>query len=153
MKKLTAIAAVPLFAGFLMAQDATQQQVQTETKTTTTQSNTWNGTLVDAGCRSTGTAHRESTETSKPTENSTKTTKTTTDTTNYECPVTTSTTSFGLLTSDGKYIAFDDPSNTKVIEVVKNNKKWSKNLESHEPVKVRVMGNQKGEMIVVDSIQ
>jgi hypothetical protein len=153
MKKLTAIAAVPLFAGFLMAQDAApQRETQTET-TTTTKSTTWNGTLVDASCRATGTAHRESTETSQPDEKTTKTTKTTTDTTNYECPVTTSTTSFGLMTPDGKYIRFDDPSNTKVIEVVKNNKKWSKNLESREPVKVRVVGNQKGDMVVVESIQ
>ena len=50
MKKLTAIAAIPLFAGFLMAQDTPQKETQTET-TTTTKTTTWNGTLVDASCR------------------------------------------------------------------------------------------------------
>jgi hypothetical protein len=154
MKKLTAIAAVPLFAGFLMAQDSSaQRQTQTETKTTTTQSSTWNGTLVDASCRTTHTAHREATETTKADENTTKTTKTTSDSSMTECPVTTTTKTFGLMTTDGKYIAFDEPSNTKVIEVVKSNKDWSKNLESRQPVKVRVVGNQQGDMIVVESIK
>lgn len=157
MKKLTAIAAIPLFAGFMWAQSdqpSAQRESQTETKTTTTtQTSTWNGTLVDASCRTTNTAHRESTETTKPDENTTRTTKTTSDTSKTECPITTTTTSFGLMTADGKYIAFDDPSNTKVIEVMKNNKDWSKNLESHKPVTVRVVGNQKGDVIVVESIK
>jgi len=57
------------------------------------------------------------------------------------------------MTSDGKYIAFDDPSNTKVIQVLKSNKNWSKNLEDRKPVSVRVVGNQKGDVIVVESIK
>jgi hypothetical protein len=40
-----------------------------------------------------------------------------------------------------------------VIEVVKSNKDWSKNLESRQPVTVRVVGNQRGEVIVVESIK
>ncbi len=152
MKKLTAIAIAPLFAGFLFAQ--TEQSAQRETKTeTTTTTNTWSGTLVDASCRTTHTAHRESTETSKVDENTTKQTKTTTDSSRVECPVTTTTSSFGIMTSDGKYIAFDDPSNTKVIQVLKSNKDWSKNLEDRKPVSVRVVGNQKGDVIVVESIK
>jgi len=65
MKKLTAIAIAPLFAGFLFAQSEQSAQRETKTETTTTTQNTWNGTLVDASCRTTNTAHRESTETSK----------------------------------------------------------------------------------------
>jgi hypothetical protein len=152
MKKLTAIAVAPLFAGFLFAQSEQGAQRETKTETTTTTS-TWNGTLVDAGCRTTHTAHRESSETSKVDENTTKETKTTSDSSRTECPVTTTTTSFGLMTTDGKYVAFDPSSNTKVIEVMKSNKDWSKNLESRQPVKVRVVGNQRGDLIVVESIK
>jgi hypothetical protein len=152
MKKLTAIAIAPLFAGLMFAQ--TEQSAQRETRTeTTTTTNTWNGTLVDASCRTTHTAHREATETSKVDENTTKQTKTTTDTSRVECPVTTTTSAFGIMTSDGKYIAFDDPSNTKVVQVLKSNKDWSKSLEERKPVSVRVMGNQKGDVIVVESIK
>jgi hypothetical protein len=152
MKKLTSIAVIPLFAGFLWAQ-SDQTTRTTQTTTTTTSNNTWNGTLVDAGCRTTQTAHRESTDTTHPDENTTKTTTTKTNTYNTECPVTTTTTTFGLMTPDGQYVAFDEPSNTKVIEVVKHNKKWSKSLASKEPVKVRVVGNKKGDVVVVESIQ
>jgi hypothetical protein len=157
MKKLTSIAVIPLFAGFLWAQSDQSTKTQTETRSTTTtaesSNNDWNGTLVDAGCRTTQTAHRESTYTSHPDETTTKTTTTKTNTYNTECPVTTTTTTFGLMTPEGQYVTFDEPSNTKIIEVVKNNKKWSKSLANREPVKVRVHGNKKGDVVVVESIQ
>ena len=150
MKKLTAIAVAPLFVGFLFAQSEQSAQRETRTETTTT---TWNGTLVDAGCRTTHTAHRESTESSKVDENTTKTTKTTSDSSRTECPVTTTTTTFGIMTSDGKYIPFDDTSSVKVVQALKGNKDWTKNIESRQPVSVRVIGNQKGDVIVVESIK
>jgi len=37
--------------------------------------------------------------------------------------------------------------------VVKNNKQWSKNLSEKQPVKVRVVGNKRGNVVVVESIQ
>ena len=153
MKKLTAVAALPLFAGLMWAQSEQSAQRETKTETTTTRTSTWNGTLVDAGCRTTQTAHRESTETAKVDENTTKTTKTTTETSKTECPVTTTTTSFGIMTADGKYIPFDQTSNTKVIEVMKATKDWGKNAESRPPVKVTVIGPQKGDVIVLESIK
>jgi len=58
MKKLAAVAVIPLFAGFLCA----QQRDTTETQTTTTKT-TWNGTLVDAGCRATHTESKETAST------------------------------------------------------------------------------------------
>ena len=48
-----AITLVPLFVGFLFAQESTR------TETTTT---TWNGTLVDEGCRTTRTKETTSNE-------------------------------------------------------------------------------------------
>src|SRR5262249_42891495 len=129
MKKLLSMAVVPLFAGFLWA------QATTETTTTTT---TWNGTLVDAGCQTTHTEHKETTI--NPDATTTRTTKTE----KTECPVTTTTTTFGLMTSDGQYVRFDEPSNTKVVEVIKSNKKWNQLITNREPVKVRVIGNKRG---------
>src|SRR5436305_7805230 len=105
MKKLAALAVVPLFAGYLCAQPAQSQE------TTTTTTTTLNGTLIDAGCRSTHMEHKESNNT----ENSTTKTETTRDTT--DCPVNAQTTSFGLLTSDGKFVRFDDAGNTRVVEM------------------------------------
>jgi cytoskeletal protein RodZ len=160
MKKLTAIAAIPLFAGFLMAQGQQGSQTQTESRTTethtTTQSdsnNTFTGTLVDASCHTSQTAHRESSETTHPDENTTKTTTTKSDSYMTECPVTTTTTNFGLMTDNGQFVSFDQPSNTRVIEVMKKNKDWSRNMSSHKPVKVTVVGNRRGDTVVVESIK
>jgi hypothetical protein len=152
MKKLTAIAIAPLFAGFLFAQAEQSAQRESKTETTTTET-TWNGTLVDAGCRTTHTAHRESSETSKVDENTTRTTKTTSDSSRTECPATVTSTSFGIMTADGKYIPFDQTSNTKVIEVMKSNRDWRGNAESKKPVSVTVVGNQRGDAIVIHSIK
>src|SRR5262245_1298903 len=114
MRKFMAIACVPLFASFLCA-----QQEHKETQTTVTKT-TWNGTLVDADGRATTTERKETS--TNPDQSVTHRTETRTVT---ECPVTTTTTTFGLLTSDGKYVRFDPAGNTKIVEIVKGNKKWN----------------------------
>jgi hypothetical protein len=144
MKRIATAALVPLFASFLWAQ---ADQTRTETTTTTT----YDGTLVDAGCRAVHTEHRSS-ETTKPEEGVTKTTTTKTNTESTECPVTTTTTTFGLMTSDGKYVRFDDPSNTRIVEVVRS-KKWDKEVAAKKPVHVQIMGTPSGDYVVVKTIK
>jgi len=129
-----AIALVPFFAGFLFAQETTK------TETTTT---TWNGTLVDEGCRSTQTKE----VTSDENKTQTKTTVVT------ECPVGAKTTSFGLLTPQGKYIRFDDASNSRIIETIKNNRTWTTYVTERKPIKTRVVGTLNGDVIVIKEIQ
>lgn len=143
MYKFAAVAIIPLFAGFLCAQE------QTTTQTTTT---TMDGTLIDAGCRATKTERHETT-TSNPDENTTTTTTTKTTTVTTECPVTTTTTTFGLMTKDGKYYTFDNPSNTRIVEVVKGNKKWVKYMNDRQAVKVHVVGTPDGDVVVLQSIR
>jgi hypothetical protein len=145
MKKFAVVAVIPLVAGFLCAQSQSTQT--TETKTTTT---TWNGTLVDAGCYTTHTEHKETTSNSANRET---TTTTRTETTNTECPVTTTTTSFGLLTPSGQYVHFDQPSNTRIVEVIKGNKKWAKYMEDRQALKVTVVGEPSGDVVVMRSIK
>jgi len=132
-----AIAIIPLTAGFLFAQSRTQTQTTTTTKTT------WDGTLVDAACQSTHTERKESRETEP---NRTVTTTTRTET--IECPVTTTTTTFGLVTTEGRFIRFDNPSNTRVVEIVRGNKAFA----DRTPVRVRVIGSANGDVAVVESL-
>jgi len=141
MIKFAALAVIPLYAGFLCAQD------RTETRTTTTKT-TYDGTLIDAGCRTTHTEHKES----RTNPDSSVTTKTEHSTVT-ECPVTTSTSAFGLLTSDGRFVRFDDPSNTKIVEIVKSNKTWSREISDRAPIKVRVVGTPHGDVVVMESIR
>jgi hypothetical protein len=117
MKVLATAALIPAFAGFLCAQESSRT---TETTTTAT---SYNGTLMDAGCVSKRTVTKETT--SDPADGST-TTKTTTTRETMDCPVTTTTTSFVLMTPEGRYVHFDEPSNTRIVEVVKSNKDWTR---------------------------
>jgi hypothetical protein len=119
--KSVATMATLLAAGSLFSQD----QIRT-TKTTL------NGVLVDAACQSTLTERKS--------QNKTTYTET------VECPVTSTTSSFGLVTSDGRFIRFDNPSNSRVTEIV-----TSKRLIDRAP-RVSVLGTVNGELAVVESI-
>jgi hypothetical protein len=149
LKRFAVVAISPLFAAFLYAQDP--GATQTETHTTTTKT-TLNGTLIDAGCRTT---HKETTDTktSNPDENTSQTTTTHTTTEGMECPAVTTTTAFGIMTSDGRYLRFDDPSNSRIVEVLKGNKKWHTFMTEGKPLKVRVVGSANGDVVVLDSIE
>lgn len=139
-----AIAIIPIFAGFLFA----QEQSRTETRTTTTKT-TWNGTLVDAACQTTRTERTDTTRSPDATGGvSTRTQTTHTET--VGCPVTTTTTAFGLLTRDGKFVRFDEPSNTRVVEIVRGNKAF--NLADRGPVWVTVSGTANGDIAIVESL-
>jgi hypothetical protein len=140
MKKFAAIAAIPLLAGCLMAQS------QTETTTTTTKTNTWDGSLVDQGCYTTHVQQKDSSAEGN--------TSTQTETNKYvtECPVTTTSTSFGMITSDGKFVRFDDAGNTRIVEMVKSNKDWNNYITGKKPVKVRVIGSENGGTVVIKEI-
>jgi hypothetical protein len=126
---------IPLYAAFVFGQD----QSRTETRTTTTRT-TWNGTLVDAACQSTHTERRET--------NRGVTTTTRTET--VDCPVTATTNTFGLQTSDGRFIRFDNPSNARVVEIVRSNK--ALNPYDRTPLRVRVVGSANGDVAVVESL-
>ena len=93
--RYAAITLIPVFASFLFAQD----QIRTETTTT------WSGTLVDAACQSKHTERKESSRETNP-DRSITTRSETTHTETVDCPVTTTTSAFGLLTSDGRFYSF-----------------------------------------------
>ena len=142
MKKFAALAIIPLFAGFLYAQE--------ESRSTTT-TTTWNGTLVDATCHSSHIEHHDSSTTTNPDNSVTHRESSRTE--NVDCPVTTTTTTFGIITPEGRYMRFDEPSNTKIIEVVKGHKSWDPLIAGHKPVKVRVVGTANGDVVVMQEIR
>jgi len=67
--------------------------------------------------------------------------------------VTPAASSFGIVTPDGRYIRFDQGSNTRITEIVKNNTSWSKHLEDQTPIHVRVVGSPNGDVVVIESIR
>ncbi len=88
----------------------------------------------------------------KQTTTDERSTTTTTTTKNVECPVTTETTAFELITPEGKHVRFDPESNTKIITIVKGNKEWTKTIQDRGPLQVRVVGTPRGDVVVLDSI-
>ena len=141
--KFASVAVLSIFVGCLSAQT---DQAETKTTTTTTTVNL-SGTLVDQGCYTTRTQQKETTgdQTSSQTTVITKVVT--------ECPVNTTTTSFGLLTPEGKMVRFDDASNTRVVEMMKSNRDWSDDIKGHKPVKVRVVAMPNGELMVIKEIK
>jgi hypothetical protein len=145
--RFATIATTLLFAGCLGAQ--TNESTQTETKTTTTSTNVnLTGTLLDQGCYTT---HKQTKETTSSDANSTTTTVTTNIVT--QCPATTTTTSFGLVTPEGKFVRFDEAGNTRIVEMVKSKKDWRDYIEGRKPVTVRVVGTANGDVVVIKEIQ
>jgi hypothetical protein len=142
MKKFAIAAAIPLLAGFLMA-----QQSESTTTTTTTKTSNFNGSLIDQNCYTTHVQQKDSNSDGNGGSTETVTNKYTT-----ECPVTSSTTSFGMVTADGKFVRFDDAGNTRIEEMVKSNKDWNDYIVNHKPVKVRVIGTANGDVVVIKQI-
>ena len=141
MLKTQAAAVILLFTGSVYAQ-------QQRTETTTTTKTTWNGTLIDESCH---TSHSQTKESKTSDQGVTRTQTTTTIVT--ECPITTTTTKFGLFTGDGKYLRFDAPSNSKIVQIVKSNKNWETEMNERRPVIVRVVGTAAGDVVVLESVE
>lgn len=144
--KLTILAVSSLFMGFLSAQtnQISRQPDQRDMAATTNV----DGTLVDQGCHST---HSRRTETTTNPDNSTTTTEITHVVT--ECPVTTTTTSFGVMTPDGRYLRLDDGGNTRVVEMIRSNPNWGDEIRDHRPVRVRIIGTENGDVIMIRDIR
>jgi hypothetical protein len=149
--KLATVTMLAAFVGCLGAQTSSQSETKTTTTTTTVQADNgqvnMEGTLVDQGCYTTHSHSRETT--SDP--NSTTTTTTTKD--SSDCPVTTSTKTFGLLTPDGKMVRFDDAGNGRVVEMMKSDRDFSNDMNAHRPVKVRVVATPNGDVMVIKDIK
>ena len=128
MNKFVMSAVIALVGGHLWAQS--QEGGLPKTKATT-----WNGTLVDTGCRS---------------PHSTRS-KTTIDSNSYRAAP--PKTSYGLITADGKCIPFDLASNEKISGMLKVRQNWSENTVKIDPTKVEVVGTTHGGEISVDEIQ
>lgn len=142
----TIMALSSLFIGCLGAQ--TDQAYRQPYPDETIRTVDMGGTLVDQGCYST---HTRRTETTTNPDNSTTTTVTTHVVT--QCPVTTSTTSFGFITPEGRYVRFDNAGNTRVVEMVRSNRDWDGLIREHKPVRVRIVGIANGDVVLIKEIR
>jgi hypothetical protein len=43
------------------------------------------------------------------------------------------------MTPEGQFVRFDEPGNTRIVEMVKKNKNWETYVTEHNPTTVRVV--------------
>ena len=121
-------------------QGDTNEAAPAEMKTTN-----YKGVLVDMACASRmatpEAGHAPSTEPGHPAANGSS-----------DCPVSSSTTEFGLKMEDGKTVRFDLVGNQRAQDSVKNDKSWNKDISANKPIHAKVNGVMTGDKIVVASI-
>ena len=57
------------------------------------------------------------------------------------------------MTPEGKYVHFDNASNERIVQMIKNNKKWTTYVTERKPIQTRVVGTVNGDVVVIKEIQ
>jgi len=68
------------------------------------------------------------------------------------CPVSASSTNFGMKLDDGRTVRFDLVGNQRAQDEIKNNKRWNKAISENKPIHAKVSGVMSGEKLIVSSI-
>lgn len=69
------------------------------------------------------------------------------------CPITSSTTDFALVTSDGRFLQLNDEGDAKVASEMKTNNKWNKAINSNKRITASVRGSLEGDTLQVESVK
>ena len=147
------------FVALLLASGLALAQTDTQ-KSSASNVQSWQGTLVDANCASGG----GSAESPTAKENNGENKGAAVDSGRPEkghkkdhgemqsCPVSSSTTAFALKTKDGKVMKFDAIGNARAAEELKTKASWSKDVAAGKPVHAKVTGILSGDNITVTSV-
>jgi len=109
------------------------------------------GVLVDMAC-----ASRSSSVETKPasaeTKPATAETKPAASDTGGSCPVSASSSEIGMKLDDGKTVRFDMVGNQRAQDLLKNDKRWSKDIGANKPIHAKVSGVLNGDKLIVAAI-
>jgi hypothetical protein len=172
MKTLLSILSLSLAVSVAVAQDQPQDrpaqpnpQATTQTRSTESTSastnlpemktTTFRGTLVDMNCAAgspAGAATAATRTANPPSPDQANTANRAASDSGAACPVTASTTNFGMKLQDGTTVRFDLVGNQRAQDAVKSNKKWTKLLAENKPINAKVSGAMSGEKLIVSSI-
>src|SRR5689334_6616129 len=129
-----------LFGVLAVAGLAQQQGTDKPTQTVGSETHTWNGTLIDAKRTDCGAEVKKAVPSGA-------------------CPVSMSTTQFGILLPDGKSLMFDEGGNAKAVDALRRSRKGSKVVfdywrtgKAAGVVKARVTGTQTSDTLNVESV-
>jgi hypothetical protein len=117
------------------------------------------GVLVDMACASRSSSSAETkpaTAETKPATAETKPanaeTKPAASDTGGSCPVSASSSEIGMKLEDGKTVRFDMVGNQRAQDLLKNDKRWSKDISANKPIRAKVSGVLNGDKLIVAAI-
>ena len=116
------------------------------------------GVLVDMACasRSSSVETKPASAETKPataeTKPATAETKPAASDTGGSCPVSASSSEIGMKLDDGKTVRFDMVGNQRAQDLLKNDKRWSKDISANKPIRAKVSGVLNGDKLIVAAI-
>jgi hypothetical protein len=117
------------------------------------------GVLVDMACAArssssveTKPASAETKPASAETKPASAETKPAASDTGGSCPVSASSSEIGMKLDDGKTVRFDMVGNQRAQDLLKNDKRWSKDIGANKPIRAKVSGVLNGDKLIVAAI-
>jgi len=110
------------------------------------------GVLVDMACASRSSSTTETKPAAAETKPATAETKPAASDTGGSCPVSASSSEIGMKLDDGKTVRFDMVGNQRAQDLLKNDKRWSKDIGANKPIRAKVSGVLNGDKLIVAAI-
>ncbi len=101
------------------------------------------GILVDMSCASNSSSSAATASDQKNTANRDS---------GSDCPVSASSSQFGMKMDEGKTVKFDMVGNQRTQDMIKNDKGWNKEITANKPIHAKVDGALNGDKLIVSSI-
>jgi hypothetical protein len=110
------------------------------------------GVLVDMACASRSSSTTETKPATAETKPASAETKPAAGDTGGSCPVSASSSEIGMKLDDGKTVRFDMVGNQRAQDLLKNDKRWSKDIRANKPIRAKVSGVLNGDKLIVAAI-
>jgi hypothetical protein len=110
------------------------------------------GVLVDMACASRSSSSVETKPASAETKPASAETKPAAGDSGGSCPVSASSSEIGMKLDDGKTVRFDMVGNQRAQDLLKNDKRWSKDIGANKPIHAKVSGVLNGDKLIVAAI-
>jgi len=110
------------------------------------------GVLVDMACASRSSSSAETKPATAETKPANAETKPAASDTGGSCPVSASSSEIGMKLEDGKTVRFDMVGNQRAQDLLKNDKRWSKDISANKPIRAKVSGVLNGDKLIVAAI-
>jgi hypothetical protein len=129
------------------AQSDAKASAPAEMKTTM-----FKGVLVDMSCASQASNTTPPADSAAPASGKASSADRAASDSGSNCPVSSSSSKFGMKLDDGRTVRFDLVGNQRAQDTLKTDKGWNKSLTANQPIHAKVSGVLNGDKLIVSSI-